>query len=76
MSFDGFEVFENKLKKETYDAIQDLKRADISCVMITGDNPLTGSNIAYKCEIAHLEKKMLICDHKNGKFFSEEFSYH
>jgi hypothetical protein len=19
---------------------------------------------------------MLICDHKNGKFFSEEFSYH
>lgn len=27
LNFDGFEVFENKLKKETFDAIQDLKEA-------------------------------------------------
>lgn len=30
--------------------------------MITGDNPLTGSNVAYKCEIAELGKKMVICE--------------
>lgn len=39
--------------------------------MITGDNPLTGSNIAYKCEIAHLNKKMMICDFKNDIFSAE-----
>jgi magnesium-transporting ATPase (P-type) len=44
--------------------------------MITGDNPLTGSNIAYKCEIAHLNKKMLICDYKLDTFTFEEFFYH
>ena len=27
LHFDGFEVFENKLKRETFDAIQDLKYA-------------------------------------------------
>jgi magnesium-transporting ATPase (P-type) len=43
--------------------------------MITGDNPLTGSNIAFKCEIANLNKKLLICDFKNNQFEIEEFFY-
>ena len=44
--------------------------------MITGDSPLTGSNIAYKCEIAQLEKKMLKCDYRDGKLVCEEFNNH
>lgn len=53
LSFNGFEVFENKLKPETKAAITELKEAAIGTVMITGDNPLTGSNIGYKCGISH-----------------------
>ena len=44
--------------------------------MITGDNPLTGSNIAFKCEIADLSRKLLICDYKNNSFIIEDFHYH
>jgi magnesium-transporting ATPase (P-type) len=36
--------------------------------MITGDNPLTGSNIGYKCYIADKNKKMIICDYQNKAF--------
>ena len=61
-------MFENKLKPETKGAIAELKRAEIKCVMITGDNTLTGSNISYKCEISNKAKHMLICDYENGKF--------
>lgn len=45
--------------------------------MITGDNALTGSNMACQCGISDPAKKTLICNfdpHKNGIIF-EEFSY-
>lgn len=53
LNFNGFEVFENKLKPQTKGAIKELKEAKVGVVMITGDNPLTGSNIGYKCGISH-----------------------
>lgn len=36
--------------------------------MITGDNPLTGSNISFKCGISNKRQGMIICDYRNGKF--------
>lgn len=45
--FDGFEIFENRLKPATKTAIKQIKKANIPCVMITGDNPLTAANIGY-----------------------------
>lgn len=66
--FNGFEVFENRLKPETKGAIATLKAAEIGCVMITGDNTLTGSNISYKCNISDRNKSMIICDFVEGKF--------
>ena len=72
MVFNGFEVFENKLKPETKGAIATLKSAQIGCVMITGDNTLTGSNISYKCDISDKTKGMIICDYVDSKF-TEEF---
>lgn len=68
-------MFENKLKPETKGAIAQLKAAKIGCVMITGDNTLTGSNISYKCEISNKAKGMLICDLIDGKFVTEDFDY-
>lgn len=59
--FNGFLVFENKLKPETKGAIVMLKTAEIGCVMITGDSTLTGSNISYKCGISDNKKGMIIC---------------
>jgi magnesium-transporting ATPase (P-type) len=44
--------------------------------MITGDNPLTGSNIGFKCGIADKSKGMLICDFRDKKFAEEKFIYH
>lgn len=44
--------------------------------MITGDNPLTGSNIGFKCGISDKSKGMIICDYKEGKFNEEKFIYH
>lgn len=75
LSFNGFEVFENKLKPETKGAIAVLKAAEIGCVMITGDNTLTGSNISYKCEISNKAKGMIICDYVEGKFTEENFIF-
>lgn len=43
--------------------------------MITGDNPLTGSNIGYKCGISLRTKGMLICDYKDGKFTEQKFIF-
>lgn len=73
--FNGFEVFENKLKGETKGAIQKLKQAEVGCVMITGDNSLTGSNISYKCDISDKRKGMIICDFVNGSYAEENFEF-
>ena len=50
-----------------------MKDAKIGVVMITGDNPLTGANIGYKCGISFKDKGMIICDYKGGKFTEEDF---
>ena len=44
--------------------------------MITGDNPLTGSNIGFKCNISDKSKGMIICDYREGRFQEENFIYH
>lgn len=75
LEFDGFEVFENRLKPETKEAIRSLQDASIPSVMITGDNALTGSNISFKAKIANPHKKMYIYDVKEGKLCMEEFNY-
>ena len=53
-------MFENKLKKETQGAIKTLIEAQISVVIITGDNPLTGSNIGFKSGVIDPYKNIMI----------------
>ena len=62
LEFNGFEVFENKLKPETVPSIQILREAGISIVIITGDNVLTGANIGFKAGIIEPSKNIMICD--------------
>ncbi|KAJ5068600.1 cation-transporting atpase [Anaeramoeba ignava] len=49
--FLGFFIMENKLKDDTIQVIQELKKALFYNVMITGDNPLTAISVGKKCEI-------------------------
>jgi len=53
-----------------------LKSAKIGCVMITGDNTLTGSNISYKCSISDKNKGLIIVDFVNKKLIEENFIFH
>lgn len=62
LEFNGFEIFENKLKPETVPSIDILREAGISIVIITGDNVLTGANIGFKAGIIEPSKNIMICD--------------
>jgi magnesium-transporting ATPase (P-type) len=53
-----------------------LKDAAIDCVMITGDNTLTGSNISYKCAISDRNKQMMIIDWDGKRLTEEQFIFH
>ena len=59
--------------------------AQVPCVMITGDNPLTAANIGYQCKISNKKKKTYILDYegasaessasRRGNFVLEHFVY-
>ena len=52
LTFQGFIVFENKLKPTTAGVLEKLKNARIRRVMCTGDNILTAISVARECELA------------------------
>ena len=49
LSFEGFMVFQNRLKKETIPVLSVLMNANIRSVMITGDNLLTSISVGREC---------------------------
>ena len=49
LEFIGCVNFKNMLKEESAEVIQELKKGDIKSVMLTGDNILTGINVALEC---------------------------
>ncbi|KAI7592690.1 hypothetical protein KC343_g17858, partial [Hortaea werneckii] len=51
LEFAGFIVFENKLKEQTTDIIEELTEANIRTVMCTGDNILTAISVARECGV-------------------------
>lgn len=52
-------VLHDGLRKEAAESVKELRRAGISVVMITGDNPDTASSIARACGI--LDQKVNVC---------------
>jgi cation-transporting P-type ATPase 13A2 len=75
LEFNGFEVFENRLKPETRPAIEELREVSIETIMITGDNPITASNIGYQSGILDPETHTLIIDHNGAHFQEDKFAY-
>ncbi|XP_072037099.1 polyamine-transporting ATPase 13A3-like [Amphiura filiformis] len=51
LEFLGILILQNKLKVETKPVILQLRDAQISTKMVTGDNILTAINVAHKCEM-------------------------
>lgn len=49
--FVGFLIFLNKLKPESADSIDKLKKGNVTTMMATGDNLLTGIAVATACRI-------------------------
>ena len=66
-------MFENRLKADTKEAVEELKEAAITMVMITGDNSLTACCIAMKSGIADPSKRMLIVEISENKLEVEEY---
>lgn len=75
--FLGFYIVENKLKKETKEEINALKKAELKICMATGDNILTASYISQQCNIVKsdiitMELNLSTGDVKTG-FFENKF---
>lgn len=69
-------MFDNGLKPETKGAITELRENRIDPIMITGDNPITASNIGYQSGILDADTKTIIIDYSSEHgFYDEEFNY-
>lgn len=61
LNFIGVINFKNVLREDTPNVIQQLEAGEVRCVMITGDNVLTGIRIAKESGMISPEKKVLTC---------------
>nr|XP_033814062.1 probable cation-transporting ATPase 13A3 isoform X2 [Geotrypetes seraphini] len=62
MDFLGLIVMQNKLKQETPAVLEDLSRANIRTVMVTGDNMLTAISVARDCGMILPQHKVIIAE--------------
>ncbi|XP_010902495.1 probable cation-transporting ATPase 13A3 isoform X2 [Esox lucius] len=62
MEFLGLIIMQNKLKDETAGVLEDLRRANIRTVMVTGDNMLTAISVARDCGMITPNERVIIAD--------------
>ncbi|XP_067398921.1 polyamine-transporting ATPase 13A3 isoform X3 [Emydura macquarii macquarii] len=62
MDFMGLIIMQNKLKQETPAVLEDLHKANIRTVMITGDNMLTAISVARDCGMILPQDKVIIAE--------------
>ncbi|KAH0624303.1 hypothetical protein JD844_008007 [Phrynosoma platyrhinos] len=62
MNFMGLIIMQNKLKPETPAVLEDLHKASIRTVMVTGDNMLTAISVARDCGMIRPQDKVIIAD--------------
>uniref|UniRef100_A0A5F9CRF5 Polyamine-transporting ATPase 13A3 n=1 Tax=Oryctolagus cuniculus TaxID=9986 RepID=A0A5F9CRF5_RABIT len=70
MDFMGLIIMQNKLKQETPAVLEDLHKANIRTVMVTGDNMLTAVSVARDCGMILPQDKVIIAEAlppKDGK---------
>mmetsp|Transcript_94359 Transcript_94359/g.197097 ORF Transcript_94359/g.197097 Transcript_94359/m.197097 type:complete len:1298 (-) Transcript_94359:217-4110(-) len=62
----GLMLFRNEMKRDSPDAIRELKKGSIRSVICTGDNALTGISIGKQCGIASQHGKVLLGEVAKG----------
>lgn len=62
MEFLGLIIMQNKLKEQTAGVLEDLRRANIRTVMVTGDNMLTAISVARDCGMIAPHERVIIAD--------------
>ncbi|KAM6989740.1 LOW QUALITY PROTEIN: polyamine-transporting ATPase 13A3-like [Tautogolabrus adspersus] len=62
MDFLGLIIMQNKIKVETAGVLQELRKANIRTLMVTGDNMLTGISVARDCGMVRTHEKVIIAD--------------
>lgn len=72
LTFDGFIVFHNKIKRQSKPTILELREIDMRCLMATGDNLLTAVNVSRNCGLIDpddqvIELKAELVDRSAGK---------
>ena len=60
LTFIGFIVMENRLKQVTTSIIEDLNRANVRTIMVTGDNVLTAISVARTCGIVGGDQRIYL----------------
>ncbi|KAF8361372.1 hypothetical protein PRIPAC_88295 [Pristionchus pacificus] len=63
----GVIVLENRIKPETTGVIEQLTKADIRSIMVTGDNLLTATSVARESLILNPTKKVYALEHTHEK---------
>ena len=66
LTFLGFLVLENKLKKITSETISILNKCRVRTVMATGDNLLTAVSVGKQCHILKSDENVLIAQIENN----------
>jgi len=59
-TFIGFLIVENRLKPITTSIIDELHRAEVKTIMVTGDNVLTAISVARQCHIVGNHQKIFL----------------
>ncbi|NXM65578.1 AT133 ATPase, partial [Serilophus lunatus] len=62
MDFMGLIIMQNKLKQETPAVLEELHKANIRTVMVTGDNMLTAISVARDCGMILPQDKVIIAE--------------
>ena len=62
LTFLGFLVMQNTLKPQTAGVIDELKAAELRCLMITGDNLLTAVSVARDCGLVPRGDRVVVAE--------------
>ena len=67
MTFLGFVIFQNRLKKNTKQVLRNLAELGLFPIISTGDNAFTSISVVKECNIIHPNSKFCIMDINNEK---------
>lgn len=75
LNFQGFLIFENRLKKETTGIIRQLSNANVRIAMCTGDNVRTAISVAKECTMVNAQESVFISIWSQNEIIWEEAEY-